>query len=851
MAEKSPCLDFSAARTSEEICAIARNALAALKRRQRQQLRDDFAVAAPIARYTGEIDRILIALYRHFLAGTRTALVAIGGYGRAELFPRSDIDILLLKKDDDPRTAQALEHYIRSLWCLGLDIAQSVRTPKESRDDAKKDSDMLTSLIEARLLTGDAALFRAIDVIDPPLIPRRRFFAQKLEEQRLRDRRQAQSGRLEPNVKTDTGGLRDVHMIGWLNRYCRGGKNPFDLQTLLKDDEYRELVRSCHTLWKIRFALHLNGKTRKDCLSFEQQKRLATAFGYANAANNAGIEQFMRTYYRASLSIRCLNRLAVKLIDAELRGASPVVVALDENFLLIDDHLALRDHNALPARPALLWQIFLHLLDNARIDSISPPLARQLRKQCRELLDEKFLRDRQMNEGFLSILNHRGDVYRQLRRMHRYGILSHYLPGFAHATGLMQFDLFHEYTVDQHTLRLIDFLDRFKRFQPDYPLAQELMRNLRHPAILYLAALFHDLGKGREGDHSEIGASIVETFLARNPAITADDGKLLVFLVRHHLTLSTTAQKKDLSDPAVIAAFARLFPDSEHLDYLYLLTLADISATNGNLWNSWRANLLYTLYRLTLNTLNAVTPSLAQQLKALERRALEMLEEDPVTIEQIWRHLPSAFFLNEPPLLIARKTRALLENPDRDFALYLRNHPPRIFIAAGISPDILFARVTHFMEKNNLNIVEARLYSDKKHKRALQQYTLSDAGEFDETLRKRLNQTISGNLPPQPLGARFVPRPLQYFDADTQITYHQEPQHRRTVLELVCKDRHGLLSIVSRVFLEHRLHLVHAKIATFGERAEDTFYLTDHGGHPIEDPCVLDALAATLENVLQ
>ena len=849
MPQPLPCVDFSAARTPEELCATARTYLEELHRQQCERIRHDFTADPLVAHYTDQIDRILTALYRHFLGDRRTALVAIGGYGRAELFPRSDIDILLLKRDDDPHTTNALEHYIRNLWCLGLDIAHSVRSPEESLEDARRDGDMLTSLVEARLLAGEEELFRAIDVLHPPLVARQQFFADKIEEQRLRDAKEEQSGRLEPNLKTCTGGLRDVQMIGWLNRYCRSGEAAPDLEGLFEPEEYRELVASRRTLWHIRFALHLNGKTRKDCLSFEQQKLLSVRLGYPDGANNAGVEQFMRTYYRASLRIRCLNRLAIKLIDAESGNENAAIEALDEDFILIGQHLALRDRNALFTRPQLLWRIFVHLLDHARIKSISSQLARQLRGQCDKLISEDFLCNRQANQCFLDILNHDGDVYRQLRRMHRYGILSRYLPGFGHATGLMQFDLFHEYTVDQHTLRLIHFLDCFKHFQPDYPGAQEIMRNLRHPAILYLAALFHDLGKGHRGDHSKIGAAIAAKFVERNPALDAHDGKLLVFLVANHLKLSTTAQKKDLSDPAVIAAFAGLFRDSEQLDYLYLLTLADISATNGTLWNSWRANLLYTLYRLTRNTLNAVTPSLAQQLNALKRRTLELLEEDPVAVERTWRYLPDAFFLNDPPLLLAKKTRALLTHPDRDFAVHLRNHPPRIFIAARISPDILFARVSHFMERNSLDIVEARLYSDDT--RAMQQYTLGDASDFDETLRKRLNQTISGNIPPRPLGARLPLRPLQHFDADTRISYHQEPKHRRTVLELNCKDRHGLLSIVSRVLLDYHIHLAHAKIATLGERVEDTFYLTNNSGCPIDDPDVLDALGTTLKKALE
>lgn len=820
---------FSAPATldNDSYCQAAKTYLQTLQQQQRQALTTDFPVEQWIAHLTAQIDNILIGLYQRTLGNDpHTALIAIGGYGRGELFPKSDIDLLILISAESDQ--HAIANFVQSLWQLGLDIAQSVRSAEQCREDAKQDPDMLTSLLEARQLAGDPAHFARINIIDPPLIARRAFLEIKLDEQRERDA--SQIGKLEPNLKTGSGGLRDIQMIYWINRYCLSyDTSTNDLTSLLNTAENTELLNSRRTLWQIRFALHLYTKQQKDRLSFEQQKQLAHIFGYPEDRNNLGIEQFMRGYYLATLRVRRLNRLAIKLIDAAMRPENHII-ELDEDFQLINRRLALKNPAALTHRPEIVWQIFLHLLNNPLIDSLSPQLGRQLREN-RDHLFAKRENNPQSHQAFLQILNHKGDIYRQIRRMHRYGILSRYLPDFIHVIGLMQYDLFHEYTVDQHTLRLIYYLDQFKTFQPNYPKAQDIMQRLRHPAILYLAALFHDLGKGRGGNHSEIGAELVQHYLKRNSAIDHHDGELLTFLVRNHLILSTTAQKKDLSDPEVIAEFARKIPDTEHLDYLYLLTLADISATNSSLWNSWRADLMYTLYQQTYNALHTRTQTPEQQIAHLKQRALEQIQDiDPNTIHQLWHTLPREFFNQETPSAIITKTRALLNNPEDNIALQHQNQPPRIFISANSSPDILFARTTHFMEKNDLTIVEARLYTDSTGKRAYQQYTLGDQHPFDHTHLKQLKLIIAGNVPPKPLGARLNTSALKHFSTDTKIKTRTDHSNARTIMELTCKDRHGLLSLISRLLLEHRIHLHHAKIATFGERVEDTFYLTDQHG---------------------
>lgn len=849
MTNLPPAIEIDATRSVEDICTAAKAYLNDLRETQLQHIARDFDAPAWVHHYTQQIDRILITLFDKFLGGEKAAVVAIGGYGRGELFPCSDIDILLLKGKHSAALEKTLESYIQCLWSLGLDIAQSVRTPREALKDAKGDCDTLTSLIDARHLAGNATLTEKINVIQPPLVKPLKFFNAKIDEQNERDSKQSELGLLEPNIKTGNGGLRDLQMIMWLYKYCWEGTGT-NYQGLLTEREAGILETSRNTLWQIRFALHLNRRSQKDRLSFDQQKILATAFGYEDGPNNQAVERFMRHYYRAALRIRRLNRLAIKLVDAQLHPASSATV-LDDTFLLKNHCLVLRHPEQLEARPEVLWQIFLCLLDHPEIRSISPELARQIKEMREQVSSDKFRKNTAANRLFIRILNHDGDIFRQLRRMHRYGILSRYLPGFSHSVGLMQFDLFHEYTVDQHTLRLIYFLDKFKQPNDSYPMAETLIRHIHSPAILYLAALFHDLGKGLDGDHSVIGVDIAEQFLQNNPEIDARDGELLKFLIRNHLKLSMTAQKRDLSDPEVIAEFAHIFPDREYLDYLYLLTLADISATNGNLWNSWRSNLLSTLYRLTRDYLDATAPTPEEKLEEAKQQSLALIPYPEAKIKEIWENLPQAFFLNEPAAMIAKKTTAILANERQSFVVHLRNQPVRIFLCAPISPDILLARATHFMEKHNLDIVEARVYSDFNQRFALQQFTLNDQSHFDDELLTQLRATIATDSTPKPLGRRISERTLRYFDADTKIKLRQERTHQRTVMELTCKDRHGLLSLISGIFLEHHIHLSHAKIATIGERVEDTFYLTNQNGLPITDAKMLDALQSQLIETLQ
>ena len=621
----------------------------------------DYDIHRLIAHYTAQIDRILGYLYQRTIANPRIRLYAIGGYGRGELFPASDIDLLLLTPDD-LTDRDAIETFIQTLWQLGLDIAQHVHADRDLAPAATADIDLLTSLLENRQLAGEP---HPIDPARPPLIAKTAYIRHKQQEQRARDAKQERLGQLEPNLKNSSGGLRDEHMITWLSAYCYHDRSHASLiaKNLMTPGESAGLHESRDALWRIRFALHLGGARQKNTLDFEQQKRLAATFGYRDQRHNLAIEQLMQHYYQHSMRIRRINQRVVSHIEADHQPPQPAV-PLTRDYASQHGKLTLRDPASFTQNPNQPWELFQYLQQNPTIREPHPDLVRHIRRHRDSLTNIARRRDADNRRAFLALLAQPGNVHPQLARIHQYGLLYRYIPAFAHITGRMQYDLFHQYTVDQHTLKLIETLDRLVRPDPAYPEAAETLTRLKNPAILYLAALFHDIGKGYDGDHSQTGAQIADLYARENDAIPPEDRALLTWLVAHHLDHSLTAQKKDLTDPDTIAAYAATIPSAEHLDHLYLLTLADISATNPSLWNTWRASLLYDLYQQTRHQLEHHQDSLHAREHRAREQAKAQLASDAQTLEHLWAQLPEAYFRGETAAAIAAKTRHLLARAD-------------------------------------------------------------------------------------------------------------------------------------------------------------------------------------------
>ena len=826
--------------------ARARDYLRALRHGLAAHIRGrDYDVHRLITHYTAQIDRIISGLYQRCISDPRVRLYAIGGYGRAELFPASDIDLLLLTPDETDR--DAIETFVQTLWQLGLDIAQHVHRTSDLNAAATADTDLLTSLLENRQLAGEA---QPIDPARPPLITKTAYIRHKQQEQRARDAKQERLGQLEPNLKNSSGGLRDYQMIDWLSAYCYHDRSHATLiaRHLMTEGESAGLRQSRDALWRIRFALHLGGARQKNTLDFEQQKRLAATFGYRDQRHNLAIEQLMQHYYQHSMRIRRINQRVVSHIEADPQPPQPAV-PLTRDYASQHGKLTLHDPASFTQNPNQPWELFQYLQQNPTIREPHPDLVRHIRRHRDSLTNIARRRDADNRRAFLALLAQPGNVHPQLARIHQYGLLYRYIPAFAHITGRMQYDLFHQYTVDQHTLKLIETLDRLVRPDPAYPEAAETLTRLKNPAILYLAALFHDIGKGYDGDHSQTGAQIADLYARENDATPPEDRALLTWLVAHHLDHSLTAQKKDLTDPDTIAAYAATIPSAEHLNHLYLLTLADISATNPSLWNTWRASLLYDLYQQTRHQLEHHQDSLHAREHRAREQAKAQLASDAQTLEHLWAQLPEAYFRGETAAAIAAKTRHLLAHGENHAVNLIQEHPPRLFITSPNPPDILLARITHYLEQHNHNIHEARLYTTADHRLTLQEYTLSENPPPAPELAHELEQHIADKQPPPPLARRLPRERLKHFTTHTRV--HIQPEGDHTTLELTCKDRHGLLSLISRILLAHGVHISHAKIGTYGEKVEDSFHLTDAQHRPLTDPATLAALKQALLEALQ
>ncbi|MBR1375995.1 MAG: [Cardiobacteriaceae bacterium] len=801
-----------------------------------------------------QIDFLLAYLFQNNgINLANCVLLAVGGYGRGELFPRSDIDFCVLCRDQRAlyQEKEAISKFLYDAWQLNLNISPSIRSLDTIYEEAKADFDLLTSLVEARALAGEREIKDQLDFKNPSLPSPKEFLQAKIKEQLARDEKQNRVGSLEPDIKNDPGTLRDIQMINWIYRYCLHPKEHlWNLQGLLTARENRALAHSAKILRQIRFILHLLPQAQKDRLTFEAQKKIAEFLGFRDGKNNLAVERFMRRFYLSTLRARRLNRLAIKLIEARI-CEEQVVEMLDQNFIISNQRLAIKKPAILFKQPELIWKIFLHLLNRPDIDSVSAQLARQLRALPEHFFQQKSSHKAEIDRLFLQIFNHPGDIARQLRRMHRYGLLGRYIPAFRGIIGRMQYDLFHEYTVDQHSLRLAFFFDYFKRPCPEYPQAEEIMTRLANPALLYIAGIFHDIGKGRGTDHSIAGAKIVREFARQNLALKPKEQNLLEFLVREHLLLSDTAQKQDISNLQVIGDFVRKIPDREYLDYLYLLTLADISATNSKLWNSWRAQLLNNLYRQASDLLKPPGHSL-RNISTLKQQALLQIPQDLyLEVEKLWQQLPNNFFSDEKQENIIKKTLFLLDKSYQVCKLtLLESKPAKIFAFSDkYSSTAFFSQITHYLEKNNLNITEARIHQirDKSAIRTIQEYSLLLENPPEQALLAEIELKIKQENN-ELIFPKIIDNKTKHFNRDCKVNISNNYGENNSLLGVFCPDKKGLLSLISRVFLQEELELKTAKIATYGEKVEDYFYVRKNN-LPL-DKKEAEKISEKLQNIL-
>lgn len=807
------------------------------------------------------------------------ALLAVGGYGRGELLPHSDIDLLLLHDAealDDYKSK--LEPFFAFLWDIGLEVGSSVRTVADCARIAAEDLTVITNLLESRLLTGDPRLAQELaEQIGPDhMWPVAKFFHAKLEEQRRRHAKYDDSGyKLEPNVKESPGGLRDIHTIAWVAKRHFGATSLAELRDVgfLTKQECDELFAGQDFLWRVRFALHMVTGRHEDRLLFDHQIRIASLFGYVDLPpedgqrqDNRAVEQFMQLYYRTIKSLSCLNDMLLQLFEEAIldKHDDPAEVnVLNARFQVRKGVIEARDDQVFKSQPWALIEIFHLMQTHPEVDSVRAETLRMIRRDLR-LLDDNVRQDRRARGLFIDLFRVGDGLTHGLRRMNRYGVLGRYLPAFGKIVGHMQYDLFHTLTVDEHILYVVRNARRLAMpmFRHELPFASEVLERLAKPELLYLAAFHHDLAKGRGGDHSELGAVDAEKFCIEH-GLSHADAELVGWLVQNHLLMSLTAQKQDVQDPQVVAHFSERVQTRERLDYLYLLTVSDIRGTNPKLWNSWRDSLLKELYKATARALEQGIGSVytleeragIHRAQALARLAQQGIESE--VAKAVWARFDTDYFLRHTPDELAWHLPEILRAGDAPVVV-AKNFEDRgttVFLYCR-DRDHLFGLSTGVLARLGLNILDARLHTTADG-HVLDSYVVLEADgspinnphRFAE-IAERLVKVIADPAMTVVDVNRRLPAKLKHFNTPTSVHISQDSARKRTVLELVAADQPGLLSLIGRVFHKRGILLDAAKIATIGERAEDVFYLTDREHQAITDETALEALREVLIRTL-
>jgi [protein-PII] uridylyltransferase len=819
------------------------------------------------------IDHVILAAWkRHADNIVELAdLVAVGGYGRGELHPKSDIDLLLLVSESLPDSAaDAIAKFLTLLWDIGLEVGHSVRTLDECVVEAAKDITVLTTLMETRLLHGRGALFNELGSrISPDKIwSSADFFRAKVAEQGERHHRYHDTAyNLEPNVKGSPGGLRDIQTIAWIARRFLGTS---DLQELIRagiltQGQLKILLAGRAFLWRIRFGLHVLTERREDRLLFDNQVKLANMLGYEDASFTLAVEQLMQRYYRTVMDLSRLNEMLLQLFEeAILLDRNAPSTPVGTHFVARNGYLEAIGDDVFQRDPAALLEIFLNLSNSPQLKGVNARTI-ALIKQNLWLIDEEFRQNPRHQRLFLQILTIPTGVTRSLKRMNTYGVLGLYIPAFGRIVGRMQFDLFHAYTVDQHTLFVVENLRRLALGMCDeeLPHASSVMKALDRPEVVYLAGLFHDIAKGRGGDHSELGAVDAESFCLEH-GLGRYDARLVAWLVRNHLLLSMTAQKKDVNDPTVINEFAATIGDITHLDHLYVLTVADVRATNPKIWNSWKDTLFWELYSGTKRALwRGAADAIDKEELILETkaRAEQQLLEQGLTADRwqtLWSGFSDEYYLRHRAEEVTWHTTVMTR-----VAV-----PPSLLvdvsnsIADGLTVLMVYAeikrrsyiRTTATLDDLGLNIVDARIVPISDH-HTLNTYFVLDAsgnqlaeGRQIDELKSRVQHSLEENSRHVTVHRR-TPRQVRMFPTPVRVEIFEEPANRRTVIELAASDRPGLLFQVGQLFEKHRISLQNAKVATIGERAEDVFFVTNERNEPLS-PNESQSLKEALESAL-
>ena len=811
------------------------------------------------------VDAALKDLWNRHAMPPTLALVAVGGFGRGELYPHSDVDLLLLIPDDiSTPCQQKLEQFVGLSWDIGLDIGHAVRTVDECMDEAERDVTVKTTLLEARYLAGSRRLYDAFSAaLRAQIDPRAFFNAKRLEQEERYARYSDTPYSLEPNCKESPGGLRDLQNVLWITLAAGLGGNWASLarRGLITRAEVTQLNRAENFLRNLRIRLHLLTGRREDRLIFDHQEALARSFGLAPSAAKRAAEILMQRYYRNAKSVTQLNTILLQNLGATLdpmpsAGAEPI----NERFQAERELLDVRREDLFETEPHAILESFRLLQEHPELTGMSARTLRALWR-ARNRIDAAFRRDPLNRSRFLELFQAGRGLIHEFRRMNQWGVLGRYLPAFGRIVGQMQHDLFHVYTVDQHILQVLRNVRRFvmPEFAHEYPLCSRLITAFERNWLIYVAALFHDIAKGRGGDHSRLGKVDAARF-CRAHGLSREDTELVGFLVEHHLSMSAVAQKQDLADPEVIGGFARLVGTERRLTALYLLTVADIRGTSPKVWNAWKGKLLEDLYYATSRVLRGAATHQAMGLEQRQEEAREILRFHglrPAVESALWRELDTVYFMRHDAEEVAWHTRVLYHRPASPDPV-VKVRPSRIgeglqvMVYTRDQPQ-LFVRLCGFFSKLGYSIADAKIHTTR-HGFALDSFVLLDPGAhlsyrdmtslIEHDLVERLRHA---GQPDQPAQGRLS-RQVKHFPIAPEVHIRQDDRGSYSVMSVKAADRTGLLFSIAAVLARHGIDVHGAKIATLGERVEDTFLIS---GSELGQTAKLLRLEQELLQVLQ
>ena len=816
----------------------------------------DFREHQVVGRLTKQLsklsDELLISLWNVCDLNTDAALLAVGGFGRGALFPYSDIDILILLPADNQFVEAVLtskiEKFVAQCWDTGLEIGSSVRTVAECISEAEQDITVRTSLLESRLICGKKTLFKEFEATYAKTVDPKSFFQAKLAEQIQRHYKyQGTPYSLEPNCKESPGGLRDLQVISWVSKAAHLGSTFKDLNIagLVTQRELTELNRNQRFLETLRANLHLLAGRRQDVLAFDLQASLAAAMGIKEDSSRLASEAIMRRYYWAAKAVNQLNDVLLQNIEAllfpqESKTTHAIAGEGNEGFIERQGVLDITDPQLFQKHPEQILRTFLVFAQTANVKSLSATIFRAL-YNARQKMDSQWRKDPINRALFIQILKEPEGVSRAFQLMNRSSVLGRYLPAFRKIVGQMQHDLFHVYTVDQHILMVLRNIRRFMVVEHthEFPFCSSLIAHFEKPWLLVIAALFHDIAKGRGGDHSELGKADMRKF-AKDHGLDKADTELLVWLVAEHLNMSQVAQKQDITDPEIVKAFAKKVGDERHLTALYLLTVADVRGTSPKVWNAWKGKLLEDLYRVTLRVLGGAKPDDSSELAQHQeesRAKLRLYGIEDHAYENLWKQLDVAFFLRQDAADIAWLTRHLFNKVESEMPVVcarLSSVGEGLQIAVYVKDqEDLFSRICAYFERHGFSIWDARIHTTN-HGYALDTFQVSGSNLVDEggsyrdliqLVEYELTAALQNNDSlPQPSMGRLS-RQSRTFPTQPRVHVAPDERGRYYALSLSASDRTGLLYAISRVLAKHHVSVHTARINTLGERVEDVFLL--------------------------